>query len=131
MYHENSTMKRLVYLLLELKKRVFLMHKLEKNLIQNTYDTYRSTFKKKNWFSYFPNRCSYCTNWKKKQMFRMHELITISYKVCTTHSTQLFRGKKMVFTLPKEVFLLHGLQRKKDAPNARTGNNFKSSLIEE
>jgi len=61
----------------------------------------------------------------------MHELITISYKVCTTHSTQLFREKKMVFTLPKEVFLLHGLQRKKDAPNARTGNNFKSSLIEE
>ena len=63
-------------------------------------------------------------------MFLMHELVTISYKVCTTHSTQLFE-KKMLFTLPKQVFSLHELEKKTGVLNARTGNNFKKSVIDE
>jgi len=42
----------------------------------------------------------------------MHELVKISYKVCTTHSIQLDQ-KKIVFTLHEQVFLLHELGKQK------------------
>jgi len=46
---------------------------------------------------------------KKKKVFLMHEMVKISYKVCTTNSTQLYKNKKMVFTWPEQVFTLHEL----------------------
>ena len=56
----------------------------------------------------------------------MHELVKISNKVCTMNNTQLYKGKKRVFTSHEQVFWLHELDLKNNGiPNARPGQNFK------
>ena len=45
-------------------------------------------------------------------VFLMHELVEISNKVCTMNNTQLYKGKKRVFTSHEQVFLLHELDLK-------------------